>query len=167
MISLLSEISTGFAGYYGEIFTDIANKALCGRVNWKAGKIAAIEYEKPELLNEVEKAYPASFQVQTVVYKVMDLLSSYLPYFIIYGLYLYHAHPALPGMLVLIFLPVLLSQILKGKLYGRLEDTTASASQTEAILCGLHGRQGYAKETRIYGLRDFFQEALSGCCSYI
>lgn len=158
LISLFSEMSAGFAGYFGEIYTDIANRELSGRVNRKAGRIAAIEYEKPEFLNDIEKVYPASFQTQTVVYKIMDLLSSYFPYFIIYGMYLYHVNPVLPGMLMLIFLPVLLSQVLKGKLYGRLEDKTAVFRRRKQYFAACMGDKEYVKETRIYGLRDFFRK---------
>ena len=61
-------------------------------------------------------------------------------------------------MLVLIFLPVLLSQILKGKLYGRLEDTTAVLRRRKQYFAACMGDREYAKETRIYGLRDFFRK---------
>ena len=169
-VYLLTEVSAGFCEYYGELYSDLSAKDLFGRVNQKAGRLAAVEFEKPELLNEVEKAYPGAFRTRDAVHVIMDLLTIYLPYFILYGVYLFHAHPALPGMLVLIFLPVLFSQILKGKLYGKLEDKTAVLRRRKQYYAACMGDREYAKETRIYGLRGFFRKrysnAMHSCNQY-
>jgi ABC-type multidrug transport system, ATPase and permease components len=157
-VYLTSEASAGLSEYYGEVYSDISAKALFGNVNKKAGRLAAIEYEKPELLNRLEKAYPGAFRVRDVVHVIMDILTAYLPYFILYGIYLYHAHPVLPPMLVLIFLPILGSQLLKGKLYARLEDKTAVLRRQKQYYAACMSDKEYAKETRIHGLRGFFRE---------
>ena len=157
-VYLLSEISAGASEYYGEVYSQISAKTLFGTVNQKAGRLAAIEYEKPELLNRLEKAYPGAIRIRDAVHIIMDILTLYLPYFLLYGFYLYHTHPVLPPMLIVIFLPVLLSQIVKGKLYAGLEDKTAVLRRQKQYFAACMSDKEYAKETRIHGLRPFFAE---------
>lgn len=157
-VYLLSEISAGASEYYGEVYSQISAKDLFGAVNQKAGRLAAIEYEKPELLNKLEKAYPGAFRTRDAVHIIMDILTLYVPYFLLYGFYLYHAHPVLPLVLVMIFLPVLLSQIVKGRLYAGLEDKTAVLRRQKQYFAACMSDKEYAKETRIHGLRPFFAE---------
>ena len=92
-----------------------------------------------------------------MVYKVMDLLSSYPTLFSFYGLYLYHAHPALPRMLVLIFLPVLLSPFLKGSYYGRL-NLTALLLRRRSNTLRPAWETGVCKETLHLWLKETFRK---------
>ena len=169
-LMILSEIAAGASDYLGETYADLTSQKLFYQINRKIGKLSAIDFEKPQVLNQINKAYQGAFSSRDLVHTFMDLLTMYLPYFIFYGWYLYQCRPLLPLALVLIFVPVVLSQIVKGKLYAKQEDVSAPLRRKKDAFASYVSTKEYAKETRGHGAVPIFcrkfssaQEELNKC----
>lgn len=169
-VSILGEIFAGLSDYYGEVYGDLTNQKLFRKVNEKIGRLDAIDFEKPELLNDIEKSYAGAASSRKLVHVVMDILTMYLPYFLVYGYYLYTCRPVLPLALVFIFLPVLLAQRVKEKRYAKLEDDSASLRRKKEHFADCMTAREYVKETRsldaVSLFRRKYDQALEewNCC---
>ncbi|BCJ93751.1 ABC transporter ATP-binding protein [Anaerocolumna cellulosilytica] len=134
---------------------------LTNRLNNHIGLINAISFEDKELLDQIEKAYQGTGQVRKLVDTVLMLLLNYLPSLIVVGAYLYKAKPVLIIILLLIFLPVLISEISKAKLFTDLEDELAPLNRKiQTYNDYLIGRK-FFKETRLLGTFQFFLKRLN------
>ncbi len=72
----------------------------------------------------------------------MDILTLYLPYFLIYGVYLYRRRPVLALAIPLIFVPKILAQVIKSRMHLDLEEKTAPLIRKEEGICVLCRRTG-------------------------
>ena len=98
---------------------------VCERLNLKSGRLNPIDFENPEFLDDINKAKAGlEYSIQLVLVFFL-VLTSYLPYFIFMGIYLYNLKPILSVSIVLVFIPVMLSQYLRTKIYANLEDASA------------------------------------------
>ena len=83
---------------------------------------------------------------------LLFILTSYLPYFIFMGWYLYSVKPTLALSIVIIFIPVALTQLLRTGIFSKLEDESAPLRREyeyyERCIC----HREYFKETRILAL---------------
>lgn len=156
-VSVLSEAASGASDYLGETYANLSSQKFYFKVNEKIGKLPALDFEKPDTLNLINKSYQGAFSIRDTVHVVMDILTIYLPYFIFYGWYLYRCRRILPLILALIFLPVLLAQIVKGKLYAKLEDDTAPLRRKKEHFSDYIAAKEYVKETRGLGATAFFE----------
>lgn len=156
-VSVLSEVTSGAADYLGETYANLSSQKFYLKVNDKIGKLPALDFEKPDTLNLINKSYQGAFSVRDVVHVVMDILTIYLPYFLFYGWYLYRCRRILPLVLALIFLPVLFAQIVKGKMYAKLEDDTAPLRRKKEHFSDYIASKEYVKETRGLGATAFFE----------
>jgi len=86
----------------------------------------------------------------------MDVMLFYVPYFIFMGIYLFKLKPILSISLLFVFIPILFSQLVRAKLFSKLEDDSAPLRRKSKYFenC-LVGRE-YLKETRMLGAHSYF-----------
>lgn len=104
-VNIISEISAGISDYLGETYSNLAGQKLYSEVNKKIGTLPAIDFENTDTLNLINKSYEGAYYVRGMVHTVMDLLTMYIPYIVIYAWYLYRCRPILPVALIMIFAP--------------------------------------------------------------
>lgn len=134
------------------------NGSLGKRINMKASRIEPICYEDPELLNDINKANAGMVNSIDLLFTLLTIITVYIPYFIFLGVYLYLLHPILVVSLVLIFVPVLITQFLRVTIFAKLEDQSAPVRREYEYLEKCIGDQEYYKETRLLGSFRFFRE---------
>lgn len=128
-------------------------------LNKKAGKIETCHYESQAYLKTMEKAVRASTPegASFIIICLLNVVFCYIPYIAAMGIYLYTLHPLLILSIFLVFIPVLLSQIMKIRLYDRFEDITVQDRREynyyEECMIGKEW-----KETRTLGAYPFFME---------
>lgn len=154
----VSEITAGLSDFCGESYAGLTKQKLFAGIHRKIGKIPAIEFEKPEMLNIIEKSYAGAYHSRNLVNTLMDLLTMYLPYFCFYGWYLYTCAPVLPLALVLIFLPVAAAQVWKGKVYAGQAEQSAPLERKKTLFARYLTEGSYVKETRSLGAQPVFRE---------
>ena len=146
---ILSEIGNGVCSYFGEIYAKVSEQKLYKKINEKMGKLYALDFETPELLNHIEKAYRGAALERRFVNVLMDIITFYVPYFVIYGIYLYKLQTSLLWIIPLIFLPMMLSQVIKAKIYVDYEEEKIPILRKEQSYISYITERDYIKETRL------------------
>lgn len=154
-VNIISEISAGISDYLGETYSDLAGQKLYSEINKKIGTLPAIDFENTDTLNLINKSYEGAYYVRGMVHTVMDLLTMYIPYIVIYAWYLYHCRPILPVALIMIFAPIAISQIVKKRSYAQLEDDSAPLRRMREHLAECIASKEYIVESRGLGAQPF------------
>lgn len=159
---LVSEAGSGIASYIGEVYTDLSAQKTYKKIHEKQGRLYNVDFETPELLNEMQRAYAGAYQQRAFANIVMDVFTLYLPYFLIYGVYLYRRRPALALAIPLIFLPKLLAQVIKSRTYSDLEEKAAPLERKEKAYASYAAERDFVKETRLLNTVSIFIERWHG-----
>lgn len=154
-VNIISEIAAGMSDYFGETYADLAGQKLYSQINKKIGTLPAIDFENTETLNLMNKSYEGAYSVRGMVHTVMDLLTMYLPYIVVYAWYLYRCRPILPVALIIIFAPIAISQMIKKKSYAQLEDESAPLRRRREHLAECIASKEYIVESRGLGAQPF------------
>lgn len=125
--------------------------------NEKAAKIDPIAYEDPSLLDDINKAGQGMLNSTSLIMTMMDVFSFYVPYFLFMGVFLYSLKPILAISLVFIFIPVVITQLVRVRAFSNLEDAAAPIRREyeyyEKCICD----REYFKETRLLGAFNYFK----------
>lgn len=158
LLYLISEAGSGIANYLGEVYADLTVQKMYKKIHEKQGRLYNIDFETPALLNEMQKASTGAYQQRAFANIVMDILTLYVPYFVVYGVYLYIKRPVLALAIPLIFLPKILAQFVKTHMYLDLEEKTAPLIRREETYAGYAAERDYIKETRLLNTVKTFIE---------
>ena len=147
---IISEIGNGVSSYLGEMTYAISEQKLHKNINKKMGKLYALDFENPSLLNKYEQVYRGAMEERQFVNTLMDIIMYYGPYFLVYGVYLF----SLQGWLLLIvpftFFPMLVSQFIKARIYIEYEEEIAPILRKETSYQSYVTEKDYIKETRLW-----------------
>jgi ATP-binding cassette subfamily B protein len=157
-VAIGSQVLNGLHNFMTNIFFKKMSGFLGMRINEKASKIDPICYESPRLLDDINKANLGMQNSLSLLITCVNIFTFYLPYFLFMGWYLFRLKPVLAFSLILIFIPVVVTQLIRGVVFSRLEDESAPIRREfeyyEACIC----HRQYFKETRILGAFEFFKE---------
>lgn len=156
LVKLFVELASGIANFIGETYDMRTLGKLTHMINMKMSKLDPICFENPELLDDINKAYFGIRYASALVNIMMDILTFYSPYFLVMGIYLFKLKPILMISLLLVFLPVLLNQIIRSKVFSKLEDASAPLRRQNKYYESCVTSREYAKETRILGATPYF-----------
>lgn len=127
-------------------------------IHRKAAVIDPVAYESSELLDDINKAQQGANNGLQLLFVVVALVTTYLPYFIFMGWYLYQLKPILILSLLFIFIPVAITQLVRSGMHAKLEDESAplrrEVNYYENCICD----REYFKETRLLGAYHFFRQ---------
>lgn len=155
-LHILSEVCSGMSNYLGEVYYNLSTQKLYGEVNERLGRIPNIAFEKPEILDRINGAYAGVVYARSAVNTIMDIVLFYLPYFLIYGIFLYRLRPLLLLAVPSIFIPMVLNQLLKTRVFARQEEEAAPLRRRAQTYASYLTDKVYAKETRTLGAVGFF-----------
>lgn len=130
---------------------------LSCKIHEKIARLAPVDFENPEKLDAINKAEKGKENATHFAMIILMLFTSYLPYFIFMGVYLFKLKPILAAVVLLVFVPVLFSQLIRAKAYAGLEDELAPLRrETEYYEKCIVSRE-YFKETRLLGGFRYFK----------
>lgn len=156
LVVLGNEVVNGLMNY----FLDCAGRKSAAeyqmRLQGKAGNFTAADYEKAENLDLLEKASWGAQNASKFVSEVMGLLTIYIPYLLYMGFYLYKTSPVLAFSLPVIFLPVVLNQVIRSRIFAGAWDHSAREKRKRDYFRKCISDREYMKETRILGETEFF-----------
>lgn len=159
LLCLILIISVIFNGIHNYMF-DALMKKVEGKLQYelhlKCGRISPIYYERSDVLDMIYKASQGMKSSFMLVMTTLFILTFYLPYIFFYAFYLYRLDKFLLVSLIIIFVPVILSQIVRNKIYGNLYDAIAPIKRQSNYFARCIGDREFFKETRVLGLNDFF-----------
>lgn len=153
--AILSEVSSGISEYFGEYYHDITLKTVLKNLNLKISKISPNYFNVPENRNIINSAIIGAKSVRSLLNIIMDIVFLYIPYYIFIELYLISLNPLLGISILLIFVPTIISQIIKKKYYEKLEKTHAPLRREKEIYSSYIKNKNYLKETRTLGATKY------------
>lgn len=163
IVSILIQVINGVGNYVPQVLFDKMSQALQFQVNRKAGGLSAVQYEHPETLDDINKAEQGAFAAGWLVFVLMTLSTFYLSYFLFIGWYLFSLKPTLALTIGVMFVPVALTQILRAKIFAKMEDAAAPERRKYEYYERAIADREYFKETRLLGcfsvLRDRFRDS--------
>ena len=160
-VTVGSQVLNGVHNFMAGALYGLVPGHLVKHIHRKAARIEPICYESPDLLDDINKAEKGAGSSLGLLIVVVVLLTFYFPYFVFMGWYLYRLKPILLLSLVFIFIPVFITQLIRGAVHARLEDESAPLRREvdyyERCICD----REYFKETRLLGAYRFFRICIS------
>lgn len=157
-VTIGSQVLNGMGNFMAGTLYGLVPGHLAKYIHRKAARIEPICYESPDLLDDINKAEKGANSSFGLLIVVVILFTFYLPYFAFMGWYLYRLKPILLLSLVFIFIPVFITQLIRGAVHARLEDESAPLRREvdyyERCICD----REYFKETRLLGAYRFFRD---------
>ncbi|GIP39105.1 multidrug ABC transporter permease [Paenibacillus sp. J31TS4] len=157
-VNIGSQVLNGVHNFMGNTFLKKMSGYLTVRMNAKASRLDPVAYETPALLDDINKADEGMTNSLFMLFTVMNLFVFYVPYFLFMGFYLYQLKPLLAISLLLVFVPVAASQLIRSVVFARLEDKAAPIRREFEYYERCIGDRDYFKETRLLGAFGFFRE---------
>lgn len=155
-LNMLTEICNGIGNYHLEYLSPRMLIKMNTDLQNKISKLDYICFEDPEMLDSIEKAKNGIENNLLTAYFVLSTITLYLPYYIFMGIYLRNVNPMLLIVLLLIFIPVLLGNYFRFKVFAKTEDEAANERRKkeayEDAICDL----STFKETRMLGAFHYF-----------
>ncbi|MCE5255809.1 MAG: ABC transporter ATP-binding protein/permease [Spirochaetaceae bacterium] len=156
LLKILDEAIDGVANFYGEFYAGKSGKKMMNLLNQKVDRLPAVQFENPDVLDQMNQAYRGAYDVRQLVHVFMDILCLYIPYFVFMGIYLYRIQSILLLILPLVFTPVLASHLLRSRYYTKLDDQTVTLRRKEEHYKECLTARPFFKETRALGASHFF-----------
>ena len=159
---LMSHILNGLDNYLGTSMHVVLIGKFEERMHKKSVKIDPILFENTEFLDNVNKAFQGSgvSGCTFVLVAFMVVLFSNVPYMILMSVYLYRLQPLLAICILIVFVPVVISQYVRIHYFANLEDETAHDRRE----CGYYNdcitSREYYKETRMLGAFRYFMKLI-------
>lgn len=129
-------------------------------VHDKMSRIDPVCFEDTKLHDTVEKTEAGMYAIIGIVGYIIFLIAYYVPYFIFMSFYLHNLQPYLVWIIVLAFVPSMLSQIVKTGVVAKFEDTAAPIRREYDYYGQTITDRIYYKETRKLGAYKFFLSRL-------
>lgn len=155
--TLFTQVLNGVHNFLSNVFFKKMNGVLSTRIHEKAARLDAVAFENPSLLDDISKAREGAGNALFLLFAMVTLFTFYLPYFAFMAVYLYSLKPLLAVSLVLVFVPVVCSQLIRGVLFTKLADQAAPIRREYEYLEKCICDREFFKETRILGGFQFFR----------
>ncbi|MEG0308013.1 MAG: ABC transporter ATP-binding protein [Clostridium sp.] len=159
---ILNQILNGIDNFMLTSKENMIIRELGKKINDKAGKLDLIVFENTEYLDDIKRAKEGIKNSAELLSILTSIVTLYLPYFIFIGGYLYKLNPILAVSLVIIFIPTVLTQVVRVKVFTDLADAVAPIRREYEYYERCIVDREYYKETRILGLFGYFKNLYTG-----
>ena len=140
---------------HGIYFTRVKGEAA-KIIHEKMARIDPVCLEDTNMHDDIEKASEGADSVFFITGIGLTIFTFYLPYFIFMGFYLHHLRPQFVFAIAFVFVPVLLSQLIRTGIISKFEDKAAPVRREMEYYNKTITDREYYKETRILGAYTFF-----------
>lgn len=156
VVKFLSDVLNGVFQYAGGEVNNRASRLLGQQIHQKVRRIPVISFEDTRCLEAIGKAEQGKDAGLNIVVTVMMLATAMIPYFIYMGVYLYFLKPILAVAILLIFLPITLSQLMRTRVFAKLADDSEPLRRECDYYESCMVSREALKETRHWGAYLFF-----------
>lgn len=158
VIFLLNNILNSTFNLQGGNFFNIAAGYLTNFINKKASRLEPIDYENIETLDYINKAHQGVTGGVLFVGVINMIITSYIPYFIFMGIYLFNLNSKLLYLLLCVFIPVIINEVIKTNLFENLENKLAHIRREFDFYEKCIVDREYFKETRHLGIFSYLNK---------
>jgi len=126
-------------------------------INQKISQLSAQIFEDKDTLDDIEKATSGIYAVSFMYHAFVDILFRYGSFFVISGLFLWRIQPSLVLSLLFVFVPVLLSQLVRVRIYADQQDYIVPLQRKEFRF---YKHACNTREVRLYGVFVHFHQMM-------
>lgn len=152
----IKQILNGTANFMYNMYMRKSEGTLSLAIHEKISRISPIDFEDSKVLDNISKADKGKDRTAWFMGSCLLTFNFYIPYFCCMAIYLLTVKPLLVISLPLVFAPTLLTQILRAKIFAKVEDKAAPLRrELDYYERCITGRE-YFKETRVLGAFSYF-----------
>lgn len=163
VFSIANQLLNAFVNLYFSIFYDRVSGINQREINIKLSRLSPIMFENTQVLDDIDKASQGMYASVTFVLLISLTFVFYIPYFAVMGWYLFSLKPLLAISIVIVFVPVMISQLIKTKVYTKVEDKSAPKRREMNYYESCCNARELYKETRILGAFQYFYKLYKDC----
>ncbi len=126
-------------------------------IHEKIARLSPAVFEDTGKLDDINKAEAGKENAFWFVCDFIALLTFYIPYFLFMGWYLFSLKPVLAVVIVIIFLPTALAQLIRMKAFSDLEDESAPVRREYEHYEACMVSREFFRETRLLGGFSYFK----------
>ena len=156
LCQIASQLLNGFVNFYADVVREKGYGQICAMLQEKIGRLRPVDFEKNSFLTDLEMAGEGAKDACEMVDTANSIVTFYVPYFALMGAYMLRLDGTLLVSLLLVFLPVLASNLVNMHFGDRIERQIAparrSAEAYERVLTGLD----CYRENRVLGAAAHF-----------
>ncbi|KWX85215.1 hypothetical protein AMQ83_26110 [Paenibacillus riograndensis] len=158
LVYLFYHVMDGLGNCYEEIFGLGIGKHLNKMIFKRVDALNASEFENTSRLEFINKSVNGSSKLIWVGATLLDVVFYYTTYFVFMGWYLFNLKPALAVSIVIVFVPCVISQLVRVSTFKNLEEMSAPIRREQEYYERCLTDKEYFKETRLLGATSFFND---------
>jgi ATP-binding cassette subfamily B protein len=158
LVMLGQQVLNGVHNFFSQYLHGRARGHLHGVVHQKLARLPAQLFEDKDKLDDIEKSNNGIDGGYWLLCTLSDGLFFYGAYYSVMVVYLWRMKPMLVVAFIFIFAPVALSQIIRAKLYAKLEEESAPVRRQNGHYGGCLVSGTSMRETRLFGAYNFFKK---------
>mgnify|MGYP001026819871 FL=1 len=168
-IQVLRTVFNGVFNFMAGTFFQFAEVKTVSLIHSKISRLSGELFEKADVLDCVKRAERASGHVHNFSFTLTMIFTLYIPYFLVVSLYYLTIDARLVWIMLFVFLPVALSQLLKAKLMRQAGKEQATLQRMAEALSGAFTEPSGLFTVRACGATDFLtrkaQKAVDDSCA--
>ncbi|OMG00464.1 ABC transporter ATP-binding protein [Paenibacillus sp. FSL R7-0337] len=157
LMYLFYHVMDGLGNCYEEIYGLSVGKHLNLMIFRRVDSLQVFEFENTGRLDYIHKAVNGSGKLIWIGTTLLDILFYYTTYFVFIGWYLFTLKPVLALSIVVVFVPVMLSQWVLMSAFKNLEAASAPIRRENEYYEQCLTDKVYLSETRLLGATAFFE----------
>lgn len=159
---IVSQLLNGFVNFYADVVREKGYGRICVLLQEKVSRLRPVDFEKNSFLTNLEMADQGAKDACEMVDTANSVITFYVPYFMLMGIYMVRLDWGLLSALLLVFLPVLFTNLVKMHFGDRIERQIAPVRrEAEAYERPLTTLENY-RETRVLGAAWYFLRLYRG-----
>lgn len=153
---VVSQLLNGFVNFYADVVREKGYGRICVMIQKKISRMRPVDFERNSFLTNLNMADEGAKEACEMVDTANSIITFYVPYFTLMGIYLYRVNVRLVIAVFLIFIPVLLTNCVKMHFGDRIERQIAPVRrEAESYEHTLTTLDCY-RETRVLGAARHF-----------
>ena len=124
----------------------------------KLQRVNPVLFEDTRFLDDINKAREGIDETSRICYNLICMVTGSFVYLLSLGIYLFQLHPWLLFILLLSFVPAMLSLIIRARVFTNLEEESAPLRREYEYYQRTLTDRAFFKETRILGAFKFFHK---------
>lgn len=157
LANVICQVLNGVANYLPNVIGGKITGTLSVGIHKKLASLSPIVFEDTDKLDAMNKAENGKNNAVWFVFLFGAIFTFYLPYFLFMSWYLFSLKPILATSIILIFIPTALTQIIRTKIFTKLEDKSAPLRREYDYYEACMVSREYFKETRLLGGFTYFK----------
>ncbi len=149
------QVMNGLDNCHASVLSKAFMKHINVRLFNRTDQLKSIEFENANRLDYIDKALNGGNNLFWVALTILDTIFFYTTYFIFMSWYLFKLKPILCVSILIVFIPCLISNLIRTNIYRKLEDKSAplrrECSYYETLISDI-------REVRILGMTNYFKK---------